>query len=142
MIKYTRHTDMQRFFDNFNNFYLENKQLWEIDNSWDGYEWIATNQGDTNAISYKRKAIDGDELYVVINFSPITRPNYPILVDEDGEYEEVFTTDDFKFGGNGIVNNKLIKSKNSPANQKYIEINLPALSGVIVRKVSRRVRRG
>ena len=142
MLKYPRHTEMQRFVANLNNFYLENKQLWEIDNSWDGYEWIATNQGDTNAISYKRKAIDGDELYVVINFSPITRPNYPILVDEDGEYEEVFTTDDFKFGGNGIINNKLIKSKNSPANQKYIEINLPALSGVIVRKVSRRVRRG
>ena len=133
---------MQRFVAHLNNFYLENKQLWEIDNSWDGYEWIATNQGDTNAISYKRKAIDGSELYIVINFSPITRPNYPILVDTAGEYEEILSTDEFKFGGNGIVNNKILKSKNSPANQNYIEINLPSLSAVVIRKAKRRARRG
>lgn len=142
MLKYPRHTEMQRFVAHLNNFYLENKQLWEIDNSWDGYEWIATNQGDTNAISYKRKAIDGSELYIVINFSPITRPNYPILVDTAGEYEEILSTDEFKFGGNGIVNNKILKSKNSPANQNYIEINLPSLSAVVIRKAKRRARRG
>ena len=142
MLKYPRHSEMQRFIAHLNNFYLETKELWEIDNSWDGYEWIATNQSDTNAISYKRRAIDGSQLYIVINFSPVTRPNYPILVDEAGEYEEVLTTDEFRFGGSGIVNDKLIKSKTSPAKQKYIEINLPALSGVIVRKSKRRVRRG
>lgn len=137
MLKFPRHEEMQRFVSHLNNFYLDNKQLWEIDNSWDGYEWIATNQSDTNAISYKRKAIDGSELYVVINFAPVTRENYSIIVDSVGEYEEIFTTDEFRFGGNGIVNKKKIKSKVSNAKANYIEINLPALSGVILRRVEK-----
>ena len=146
MLKYPRHSEMQMFVSKLNNFYLDSKELWEIDNSWDGYEWIATNQSDTNAISYKRKAIDGSTLYVIINFSPIKRPNYPVLVDEGGSYKEVFTTDEYKFGGSGILNDKILKSKtynsDSKNKQNYIEINLPPLSGVIIRKVNGRVRRG
>jgi len=143
MLKYPRHAEMQRFVAHLNSFYLESKELWEIDNSWDGYEWIATNQSDTNAISYKRKAIDGSVLYVVINFSPVARSNYPIPVDESGAYKEVLTTDEYRFGGNGLVNEKAIKSKcyNSDK-QNYIEINLPALGGVVFRKTNGKIRRG
>lgn len=144
MLKYPRHSEMQRFVSHLNNFYLESKELWEIDNSWDGYEWIATNQSDTNAISYKRKSIDGSVIYVVINFSAVSRPNYPLAVDEAGNYREILTTDEYRFGGSGVVNEKTIKSKiyngDSLNKQNYIEINLPALSGVVFRKANGRAK--
>ena len=145
MLDYPRHTEMQRFVSVLNNFYLENKELWEIDNSYDGYEWIEANQGDLNIISYKRKAIDSSELIIVINFSPVKRENYRINVSQAGNYREVLTTDELRFGGTGNVNKGIIKSAKTLTQtgeiQNYIDINLPALSGVVFRKVNGRVRR-
>jgi 1,4-alpha-glucan branching enzyme len=73
----------------------------------------------------------------------VSRPDYPIPVDEAGVYKEVLTSDEYRFGGKGLVNEKPIKSKCSNSNkQNYIEINLPALSGVIIRKTNGKIRRG
>ena len=145
MLDFPRHRQMQDFISALNNFYLANKELWEIDNSWDGYEWIETNESNWNIISFKRRAIDKSELQIVINFSPITRENYTVKLDQSGTYEEVFNSDDYAYGGNGIINGKNIKSKeytdNSEKIQNYININLPANGAVILRKVSKKVRR-
>ena len=145
MLKYPKHTEMQRFVSELNNFYLENKQLWEIDNSWDGYEWINPNESEWNVISFKRKAIDSSELMVVINFSPVARDGYQVNVSTAGKYKEVFSTDETKFGGKGNLNNEILKSAKyqtqSGEIQNYVNINLPALSGVIIRKVNGRARR-
>jgi 1,4-alpha-glucan branching enzyme len=141
MLKYPRHSEMQEFVSTLNNFYLQNKSLWEIDDSWDGYEWIDANQRDINVIAYKRKGINSeDNLIVVINFSPVLRENYYLTVDEPGLYEEVLSSDEICFGGSGILNHKKIKSKKQDGYQgtvkNHIEINIPPLSGVIIRKVS------
>ena len=145
MLKYPRHSEMQEFVSVLNNFYLDNKELWEIDDSWEGYDWIEANQGDLNVISYSRKALNGDELIVIINFSPIKRNNYFVKVSQKGNYKEIFNSDEYKFGGTGILNEKTIKSNNYTTQngtvQNYIEINLPPLSGIIFRKEKGRVRR-
>lgn len=145
MLDYPRHSEMQMFISELNSFYLENKELWEIDNSYDGYEWIEADQGDLNIIAYKRKAIDLSELLVVINFSPVKRENYRINVGQSGNYREVLSTDEIRFGGFGNVNKNIIKSDKAITQsgkiQNYIDINLPALSGVVIRKVNGRVRR-
>ena len=141
MLKYPRHSEMQEFVSFLNNFYLQNKALWEIDDSWDGYEWIEANQSDFNVISYKRKSINGeDDLIIVINFSPILRENYYLSVDKDGFYEEALSTDEVCFGGTGILNQGKIEAKkqinHNGGIQNHIEINLPPLSAVIIRKVT------
>ena len=146
MLKYPRHSEMQMFISDLNNFYLKNKSLWEIDNSWDGYEWIDTNQGDLNIISYKRKASEdsNDDLIVVLNFSPVLINNYRVMIEIDGIYEEVFSTDELRYGGTGFLNKTVStkKAKNQEGfEQNYFEINLPPLSGIIIRKKEGRVRR-
>ena len=145
MLDFPRHSQMRDYIAELNNFYLESKQLWEIDGSWDGYEWVDANNVDDNVIAYKRKAIDKSELIVVINFSPVTRNEYCIPVTEEGEYLEVLNSDETKFGGKGIVNKEVLKTEKHNDEQgnesDYIKINLPALSGVIIRKKSGRVRR-
>lgn len=145
MLDYPKHKEMQGFIAEINNFYLENKALWEIDTSWDGFEWINANDGDNNIISYKRKAIDSSELIVVINFAPVTRENYGVPVEMPGKYKEVLSTDEARFGGNGIVNGEILKTakyqNQSGKENHYININLPALSGIVIRKVNGRARR-
>ena len=146
MLKYPRHAEMQRFIAHLNNFYLENKELWEIDNSWDGYKWIDANQSDINVISYKRIAIDGSELIIVVNFSPVTREGYRINVEKSGKYQEVLSTDEYRFGGNNILNDKPIKSakyqNESQEKQNYIEIRLPSYGAVILRRIDGRAKKG
>lgn len=143
MLKYPRHTEMQRFVSVLNNFYLASPALWEKDNSWDGYEWIETGQADLNVISYRRKPIKGDELVVVINFSPVKRERYRVYVPFSGKYEEALTTDEYRFGGGGILNTDIPKTKKDPdGNRDYIEITLPALSGVILRRQKRVTKKG
>jgi 1,4-alpha-glucan branching enzyme len=145
MLDFPKHSEMQRFVAEINNFYLANKQLWEIDNSWDGYEWIEANESNWNIISFKRKAIDKSELIIVVNFSPVTRENYTIKVDSFGKYDEVFTTDEYRFGGKGIINGKNIQTltyqDESGKNQNYFNINLPANGAVILRKAVGKTRR-
>ena len=145
MLDFQRHREMQGFISSLNNFYLANKELWEIDNSWDGYEWIETNESNWNIISFKRKAIDKSELLIVVNFSPITRENYTVKLDESGKYEEIFNSDEYSYGGKGITNGKNIKSNDYEdqfgKKQNYININLPANSAVIIRKISGKARR-
>ncbi|MBQ7760816.1 MAG: 1,4-alpha-glucan branching protein GlgB [Clostridia bacterium] len=143
MLDYPKHNEMQKFISNLNKFYLANKQLWEIDNSWDGFEWINANQQDLNIISFKRKAIDKSELIIVINFSPVYRENYSIPVNEEGIYQELFTTDDAKFGGTGIKNGNNIKSAQYPnqSTQKYINVNIPSYGAIVLSKKDKIIRR-
>ena len=145
MLDFPRHKQMQVYIAELNNFYLENKALWEIDVSWDGYEWIEANDADNNIIAYKRKAIDGEELLVVVNFSPISREDYYLDVSTEGDYREALNSNLEIYGGNGMANNGIIKS-NKYQNQNgedtnRIKINLPALSGLVFRRVKGRVRR-
>ena len=145
MLDFPRHKEMQHFIAALNNFYLANKELWEIDNSWDGYEWIEPNESDWNIISYKRRSIDKSELIIVINFSPVTRENYTVKVNEPGKYEELLNSDEFSYGGKGIINGKNIKTSQydceSGEKQNYFNINLPSNGAVILRKINGKTRR-
>lgn len=137
MLDFPMHKNMQTFVSDLNNFYLSHKQLWQIDDGWDGFEWIEADQADMNTISYKRKAFDKSELIVVLNFSPVRHSGYPVRVGNKGSYKEIFSTDDSKYSGKGNLNRKVMKAKTYPTDMKkeyYIEIDLPAYGGVIIEK--------
>lgn len=145
MTDFPRHAEMQKFIADLNNFYLSSKQLWEIDNSWDGYEWIEANESEWNIISFKRRAIDKSELIIVVNFSPVVRENYTVKVAEQGKYEEIFNTDQYKYGGKGVVNQNHVQTSaytdDLGKKQNYFNINLPQNGAVILRRISGKARR-
>lgn len=138
MTDYPRHIEMQRYVERLNKFYLDNNELWEIDDSWDGFEWIEADLSDLNIISYRRKNKKGQELIVVLNFAPVERDSFTVKVPKLGRYEEVFTTDEYEYGGKNVLNSNGIRSRYvaDQAGGKYsvIDIKLPALGGVILRK--------
>ena len=138
MTEYPRHIEMQRFVAEINKFYLENSELWEIDDSWDGFEWIEADLADLNIIAYRRKNKKGRELITVLNFAPVERESFRLKVPKLGRYEEVLTTDKYEFGGKNVLNSDGMRSH--PITDKdgnklsVIDIRLPALGGVILRK--------
>ena len=113
----------------FNHFYLENKPLWELDFSWLGFEWIYPDLAGWNMIAYRRLDQKKNELMIVVNFSPEAHPAFEIDVIAD-KYELVFSSDDEKFGGDGISAAKIYKAKEADGT-KRITFDVPPLSATI-----------
>lgn len=129
MLSYDMHRKYQSYIRELNFFYLEHKEFWEIEDSFDGFHWISADDNCGNIYAYSRKDSDGNNVYVVLNFSPNPNYGYCIPVDEDGEYEILLNSDDECFGGSGAV-----KVKDLWAENNKIITNIPPLAGVYIAK--------
>ena len=136
LLEYEMHAKFQRFVAELNHFYLSQKALWEIDDGWDGFRWIEPDDSAQSVISYRRIAKDGSELIVAINFTPATYREFLIGTNQKGAYEEIFNSDDQRFGGSGVVNFCPIATTGTGMNGcgDSIKIKLPPLSIVVLRK--------
>ncbi len=138
MIDYPRHVEMQRFVRAINHLYLKSSELWDIDDGWDGFQWIYPDMADLNIIAYRRRDKKGKELVVVLNFAPVERRDFTVEVPKMGRYEEILTTDRYEFGGKNRLNEEAVRSRivtDEYGNKKnVINITLPALGGVILKK--------
>ena len=110
LLDYDAHRQMQTYVKALNAAYLANKQLWENDMDWQGFEWISHDDNRNNIIAFRRIASDGTDLICVVNFAPVYHPSYRIGVPYPGTYEEIFTSDAPEFGGSGVKNGK-VRSK-------------------------------
>ena len=83
--QYPMHEKMLHFSQELNQFYNENKPLWEVDFDWNGFQWIDCEDNEHSIISFLRKAENPDDYLVVIcNFTPEVRQNYRVGVPEAG----------------------------------------------------------
>ena len=103
LLGYEKHRKMQQFVKTLNRFYLENRELWEVDTGWDGDEWIEPDDRDRSVIAFRRKDRKGRELVVVCNFCPVLRENYRLGLPKQGWYVPILNTDDEAFGGYGFA---------------------------------------
>ncbi len=127
--------DIQAFFKAANELYLSRSELWEIDFSWEGFQWLEADDANANTVAFLRKNSKGDNLIVVCNFSPVHREGYRVGVPYAGKYEVLLNSDDTAFGGSGLGDKGLIASEKVPCHgqEQSIVIDLPPMSGVIYR---------
>ena len=69
MLDYPSHEHMRSYVSALNAFYLSAKQLWELDFSTKGFEWIYADESDRNLVAFRRFSIDGKSLIIILNFS-------------------------------------------------------------------------
>ncbi len=129
LLAYDSHQKIQTFNAELNHFYQKHSELYEIDDSWSGFEWINANDADHNIYSYKRKNKKGKEIIVILNFSNKFWDNYYVYVG-DGDYEILFHSDDVKYGGASKPNKKRIHVENGT-----MILKIPPLCGIYLRKV-------
>lgn len=132
MLDYPMHAKMFEYTAELNNFYLQNPALWQIDDGWDGFEWVDADLRDMNTITYRRKALDGSSLSIIVNFSPVTHGNFRLRVPSDGKYRVLLCSDDEAFGGRGEMKKKLFNAKEDEDGGYYIETDIPAYGGIII----------
>ncbi len=102
LLETEKHSQLLKFSEKLNKFYLENSPLWENDDSWGGFSWIANDDYQQSIIAFRRIDDHENEIIAVCNFVPVERRDYRIGVPYKGKYKVVFTTDDVEFGGNGV----------------------------------------
>ncbi|HPZ81185.1 MAG TPA: 1,4-alpha-glucan branching protein GlgB [Candidatus Atribacteria bacterium] len=105
LLGYETHRQLQKLAKDLNHLYTIEKSLFELDYSWQGFEWIDCNDADNSVISFIRKSEDpGDFLVFVCNFTPVPRFNYQIGVPREGFYQEILNTDSEIYGGSNLGN--------------------------------------
>lgn len=135
LLDYEQHRQQQDFFRDLNHFYLDNAPLWEDDFSWEGFSWISNNDYTQSVIAFRRRDHSGKEIIAICNFLPVRRDNYRIGAPYDGVYEEVFSSDNVKYGGSGIENGNNIESSEPPMHgcEQSISLTLPPLSVIYLK---------
>jgi len=130
MLKFDLHKKLQKFNKNLNYIYKSTPPLYQIEDSWDGFEWISADEKDNNVLAFKRKDRNGNSLLAIFNFSGKDFEKYRLGSDNE-EYKLLISSDEKKFGGLGLVKRKAYKAaKKSAHGKEYsILIKLPRLSG-------------
>lgn len=138
LLDYDNHKNMQLYVKDLNNFYKTDKPLWEIDFSYEGFQWIDCDNSDMSVVSFIRKSKSGDITIFVCNFTPIPNLNFRLGVPYKSAYKEVLNSDNIKYSGSGIINIGVITSENIPYNFRdySIVIKIPPL-GITVLKMDK-----
>lgn len=137
LLDYEMHKKLQNFTKQLNKFYLANPALWEIDYSWEGFQWISSEDNANSTIAFRRIDKSGKELIAVFNFTPNSFNDYRIGVPETGTYKVVFDTSLSKFGGDKERMSGTYKAKPIAmhGSEQSIAIKLKGLSAIYLEKI-------
>jgi 1,4-alpha-glucan branching enzyme len=161
LLDYPMHKGMQTYMRELNAFYLAHRALWQIDFDWKGFHWISCDDTDNSVIAFYRTskeeepkkqtrgkhsagnkmspAATTEQILVVCNFTPVVRHDYRIGVDEPGDYEEIWDSDDTRYGGSGvhaIEPGTVLASEDVPMHgrSQSLSLTLPPLATVCLQR--------
>ena len=136
LLDFDKHCQLQNYVKNLNEFYKSNSPFWEVDYSWDGFEWISSDDSDNSVIAFRRMDEKGKEIIVVCNFTTGERLDYRIGVPKKGNYQIVFNSDDMLYGGEGRGNRYKIptESINMHGFEQSISLGLPPMSTIYIKR--------
>ncbi|MEG1428287.1 MAG: 1,4-alpha-glucan branching protein GlgB [Hydrogenoanaerobacterium sp.] len=139
LFDFEKHQKMHDFVREINHIYLNNACLWQIEDSWDGFQWISHDDHAQNIVSFRRIDEAGNELVVLCNFCPLGRTNYRIGVPDAGAYIEVLNSDNQIFGGSGTLNGEVpVEDEPMHGFEQSIALSIPPLSCIILKPVFKR----
>lgn len=131
------HMAIKNYVKDLNCLYKNEKALYEIDNSYEGFDFIDPHNNEQSVIVLMRKGKKTEDFIIaVINFTPLVHYDYKIGVPYPGVYEEVFNTDDKNYGGSDqtMKNAELVAQKEKWHNKEYhIKIKVPPLGATFIK---------
>lgn len=133
LTQYDFHSGIQAIVKDLNKIYREYPALYEKQFSSEGFQWIDYGDHENSVLTYIRKGHDRkNDLIIACNFTPVIRENYKIGVPKAKKYTQIFSSDNTKYGGSGVMNVNIKTSKKEwHGHANSIEINIPPLGVVI-----------
>jgi 1,4-alpha-glucan branching enzyme len=101
---FSLHDGLRRLVQHLNWLYKHEPSFYELDDTYDGYEWIDFNDSDNSVWSFIRKSVTGAPIVFIVNATPVVRQGYRVGVNSPGFYEEILNTDAETYGGSNVGN--------------------------------------
>lgn len=135
LLVYERHPELQRCVRRLNHLYRETPALWQVDDGWDGFQWVCANDCDNSVVAFLRTDRAGNALLCVTNFTPSFHPIYKVGLPLGGTLEEIFNTDRKEWGGSNQYNANVLIAEAKPWNDLPFscDICVPPLATVYFR---------
>ena len=129
------HKGMQTLNGDLGKIYTTTPALYDLDFSHEGFSWIDCHDADQSVVSYLRRARDGSNVLVLLNFTPVPREGYRIGVPDAGIYREVLNSDAECYGGGNMGNGAGLQTEDRPwmGYQHSVVVTLPPLAGLILK---------
>ncbi len=112
LLDYPRHVELQRYMRELNLLYTSTPAMYELDRSWEGFKWLNVDDAGRSSVAFLRSA-PGAKSYLVCvcNFTPVSYEDFVIGLPQAGSLKEVLNSDELRFGGKGLGNPQLIRSR-------------------------------
>ena len=121
LLKEDLHMQMQNYVKALLHMYTKYRCLYELDDSWKGFQWINADDCFRSIFSFVRYSkTKRKSLLFVINFTPMERADYRVGVPKKKKYKLVLDGDSPEFGGNGREKPQIYEAQKGACDgQKY-----------------------
>jgi 1,4-alpha-glucan branching enzyme len=147
------HRRLQNYAAALNRLYQSQTALYQVDSSWDGFQWIDLSDAEQSIISFVRRAARPaqddsggeagseaaapEEIVIICNFTPVPRLGYRVGLPKAGHYVELLNSDAADYGGSGVGNANGVQAESIRwQNCNYsAAINLPPLGVLFIKRI-------
>jgi 1,4-alpha-glucan branching enzyme len=128
------HGGIARFVEDLGRVYADSPALWAGDYEPDGFAWIDASDVESSVFSWIRHG-GGQVAVVVLNLTPVPRPEYRLGLPSGGRWAEVLNSDSEHYGGSNLGNLGGVVAEEEPWHGQPFSatLSLPPLSGLILR---------
>jgi len=136
LLEYPLHAAMKHWVQDLNRVYRSEPSLHEQDFYPAGFEWIDCNDSQASTLSLLRRGRStGDVIIVVLNFTPVPRPDYRVGAPRGGYWREFLNSDAKEYGGSGHGNLGGVEATPVPHHGRPYSLNLtlPPLGAVFLK---------
>jgi len=132
-----QHYGIQHLISELNRLYREMPALHAMEFEEGGFEWIDCHDAAQSALSYIRHGANGEQVIVILNFTPIPRDNYRIGLPAAGTYRELLNSDSEYYGGSNVGNIGDISTEPTAwmEHNQSLTLRLPPLGALILQLV-------
>ena len=128
------HAGLQTFVADLNRLYQKSPALWQADYDASGFQWIDCSDRQNSVLSFLRQTSDGrGHTVVILNLTPVARPEYRVGVPCAGQWQEVLNSDAGIYGGSNTGNAGGVLATSVPLHGQFhsAPFFLPPLSVVV-----------
>ncbi len=135
--EYPQHEKLSVAVKELNFLYKNTPALYEIEDSWEGFEWLAADDNDRNFLAYQRRDKKGETVVVMINFSGADHIGYRLGLPQ-GKYRVIYNSDSVRYGGEGKLKKYIFNTTKTFSHGKEysIQFDIPKLTCVYLKKIN------
>ena len=127
------HLGMQRMVSDLNALYQNYSPLYEQDFDRAGFTWLILDDQSQSVFAFYRQDNQGNTVVLISNMTPAVRHDYQIGVPQAGQWQEIFNSDNQRYGGSNIINEPVTSQPVAFHHQQdSISLTLPPLATIMV----------